>query len=205
MHIQQKFLIPPQLENKLTLTIKKLGGVFSRSLLMRDYIFTPDSRAYNGPFIERFALTPRTKGLFLRLREDNNLSSGTVSQSLSLFAYQLGAHYTMDEQIKAIFSSHDNRTKDILRLLELMGMEKVIEVTKKREEYNLPQLGQPFTVTIDTVEKINGSFMEIHCFLEKDETPRVVEKLNDLTKLLEFNSRDVLKEPYFQQLLKQSV
>jgi len=202
MRIQQKFRLNTLEAEALPAQLKKLDGSFVRSVLSRDFIFTPDSRAFLPRFIDRYALTGKDRGLFLRVREENDLTSRSGLQSIHLFAYKADRHFFIDDQIVLNLDTATNQNRDLVQLLEMLGIDKVVEVTKKREEYRLVCEETVFQLKLDTVEHLPLPFLEIHAFTEKAESDKTFSAFEALKERLAIDPAAVVVKTYFQQLLQ---
>ncbi|MDD5606635.1 MAG: class IV adenylate cyclase [Candidatus Pacebacteria bacterium] len=81
-----------------------------------------------------------------------------------------------------------------VKMLEDMGLEKVISVKKKRKEYFLNNI----TICLDNIEKL-GKFIEIELVSNKASGKK---KLKDLMKKLGIKENQVIHKGYITMLLK---
>lgn len=201
MRIQQKYQISTLKSGQLPAQLKRLGAKQESSLLMRDWVFTPDSRAFTALLIERYPLTSSARGLFLRLRETNDLTAREGSQSVGLYAYQQADSYFMDDQIKVSLDPSGHSNKEILRFFEMLGIDKVVDVTKKRDTFSLVFQEQPFLCMIDQVENLTLPYLEIHASCEKTEMESIRTKFISLRSALSIDAGQICRSTYHQLLL----
>lgn len=83
----------------------------------------------------------------------------------------------------------DPNLKDVL---EKIGYKKTLQINKEREKYLL----EGIEITLDKVEDL-GEFMEL-----RTENPKDEEKIKNLIKKLELDSKSATKESYFELMLK---
>lgn len=202
MQIQQKNRLTAAKYDRLPANIVKLGGAQVRSTFVRDKIFIPDNRAYNMQFIDRFALTDLAKGLFFRLREENDLAAGTGSQVISLQAYRVDADFIISDQIDTYLDSRQHSLSDVIRLLELIGIDQVLEITKKRLEYTLLVDVFRLMLNLDQVEGIDTPFLEICATVDKTESEAIKSTINSIRDQLKLALKDTIVTPYHQMILR---
>ncbi|HNT30525.1 MAG TPA: hypothetical protein PKL83_06265 [bacterium] len=201
MHIQTKYEITTAKLDAFPALLTKSKAAFKRSTLVRDLVFTPDTRAFTPSLVERYALSDGTKGLFLRLREENDLTQGKGAQTLTLQAYRRQDRLLINEQLDLGLDREAHKLADVLRFLQLLGMDKVVEITKKRDEYALTESTFPCSMMLDQVEGITRPFAEIHAFLEKTEIPEYTKQLGQFEKTYGLSEQIASTRTYFQILL----
>lgn len=89
----------------------------------------------------------------------------------------------------------DDRDKGI-KMVEAMGLEKIIEINKKRKEYKIDNI----TICLDNITNL-GYFIEIESQNDNDINK---EKLNKLMKQLDIDQKQIIHKGYVTILLKQN-
>jgi len=204
MRFQQKYRIDNQLLGQLLNQVKSLEVTDQSQSIMRDWVMQPGRRAFELKFLSRYEHFGQDKGLFLRLREENNLTTREGSRQIHLFAYKIEQGTIMDDQIKVNFDTSSNNLPEMLRLLSMLGIEKTIDYTKKRETYSVAVDGRSLQVMVDTVDGLTLPFFEIQCMADKEESMEVMAAFSNLRKAIALDPSRLNAQTYFQLLLKQS-
>lgn len=204
MRFQQKYRIDNQLLEQLLKQVKSLDVTGQNQSIMRDWVMQPSRRAFELKFLSRYEHFGHDKGLFLRLREENNLTSREGSRQMHLFAYKIDQGVIMDDQIKVNFDTAANNLPEMLRLLSMLGIEKTIDYTKKRETYFVTVDGRSLQIMVDTVDGLTLPFFEIQCVADKEESAEILAAFGNLRKSIGLDPARLNSQTYFQLLLKQS-
>ena len=202
MRVQQKYQISQKQLDSLPVKIKRLQGAFIRSVFAKDRILQPDTRAFNSRYVDRFSLQTQVKGLFFRVREESDLQSGTGKQYASLIAYRFQEFCTIDDHIDMYLLSGEHKLSDVLRLFGLLGLDKVIDVTKKRDELQLVYHDFSFKIHLDQVEGLNNCFVEFVSHIDQSDLEDWLESIRQLCEEFGILPTKYLSKPYYQLLLK---
>ncbi len=206
MHAQKKFQITNEKMDRLSTQLREKGGQLKRSTITRDLIFLPDSRAYLDSFISRFSLISAPKGLFLRVREENDLSSaGKSTQDVGLLAFRSEDGLLIDDHIHIGLDHTRHTLTELLHFFQLLGIDKVVEVTKKRDEYEISSFKRTMIVTLDQIDSLDSPYLELHAFIEKNELPEIQEEFESFARKLLLVQGSVVVETYAQLLLQQKL
>jgi adenylate cyclase class IV len=204
MRIQQKFKLTIRRHDELSNQLRELGAKFSYSSLTRDIVFQPDTRAYRNDFIERFPLKENTKGLFLRLREENNLTTGKGMQQLIMEAFAVHQLYLISDIVHVRFFPEESKLADILKILDVLGVDKVVEITKKREAFRLVYNTFTLDLHLDQVEGIDEQFVEITSFIEKDERDFYISTSLQFLDEIKLAPQKAITTPYAHMVLQKT-
>lgn len=201
MRIQQKYQISHNKTQQLSSVVRHHQGELIGSLMMKDRVLSPDSRAFNDLFIERYSLSPADKGLFLRLRESNNMITREGTQQLSLFAFRQHDKCLLDDHIHIGLDPSAHQNSDLLSLFEMLGLDQVVEIIKKREMHQLTFQGIGFQLMVDQVNDLPLPYVELHCFAEKSELDQAIEALASLRQTLGIDAAKIIPSTYAQLIL----
>jgi len=204
MHAQKKFHITNEKMDRIASHLRGKGGHFKRSTVTRDLIFLPDSRAYLDSFISRFSLMNVPKGLFLRVREENDLTTaGKNTQDVGLLAFRSEDGLMIEDHIHIGLDYTRHSLTELLHFFQLLGIDKVLEVTKKRDEYEITSSKRSMIVTLDQIESLDSPYLELHAFIEKNELPQLREEFDTLARRLLLVHETTVSSTYAQLLLQQ--
>jgi len=114
----------------------------------------------------------------------------------ALFTYK-GAALKADGIWEEIEFGIDNADKG-LKMLRAMGLEKIVKISKKREEFRLNNFG----ICLDRIEGL-GDFIELE-LISDDEPKKIQKKLVVFMKKLGVSPEKVIKKGYVYLLLEKT-
>lgn len=84
-----------------------------------------------------------------------------------------------------------------MEMLESMGLEKIVKVSKKRKEYKLGK----FSICLDNIEGL-GNFIEVERLCEDAQKGK--EEIRELMQNISINDGDIIQKGYITMLLMQN-
>ena len=163
LEVEQKFRIHDK--DKLIDQLAHLGAIRGEPVEQHDYYFAHPVR--------NFAETDEA----LRIRRngtDNRITyKGPKRATVS----------KVRQEIELGFESGESTFEQLAEILELLGLEQVRTIKKRRTPYTYPHHQHSFEITIDEVQEL-GTFAEIELLAEEDQLALAEAAIIELAKTL---------------------